>query len=64
MTKGMGPVPDPYGTFLRLTDPDGDSGGPKSYGSYGSGSEILAARSLIFGDPDSLKLNPGLPCFL
>ncbi len=53
---------DPY---LWLTDPDADQGGPKPYGSYGSGSPTpirtyisrLAGpdpHSFIFPDPDTL----------
>ncbi len=39
------PEPDPaQDSFLWLTDPDADPGGPKTYGSYGSGSATLVVQ--------------------
>ncbi len=44
MRKGEDPDPDPY---WWLKDPDADPGGPKTYGSYGSGT--LAVRIQMLG---------------
>ncbi len=37
-------------------DPDADSGGPKTYGSYGSGS-----ATLVNTNPDKTDMDPGEP---